>query len=106
MDTAVAIVEYSSPEDDEYGRPVRVELSRTISMARLEQRGSTEGEAFVADRWRIALPAGTKISADAEVWEGNRKFRVDGTPNHLSIPGFSALDRTEAELIYVGAIDA
>lgn len=106
MDTEVEIVRYGPTGEDDLGRPVRGEVSRTESIARIEQRGSIEGEAFVADRWRASLPWGIDIDADDELHEGGRTFRVDGTPNIMSIPGFPALDRVEVELLYVGRVDA
>ena len=106
MDTPVEIVHYGPTGEDDLGRTVRGEVARFDTIARLEQRGTVEGEAFVANQWRASLPLGTDIDADDILLEGGREFKVDGTPNIMSIPGFPALDRVEVALTYVGRVDA
>lgn len=106
MNDSVIIVRLSDGAVDEYGKPSRDTASRISSKARIEQRASREGEAYVIDIWRIALPAGTTIDAGDEVEYQAKRYTVSNAPDHLSIPGFSALDRVEVDLKYVGAIDA
>jgi len=106
MNDSVIIVRLSDGATDEYGRPSRDEAERLNSRARIEQRASREGEAFTVDTWRIALPAGTLIDAGDEIEYQAKRFSVINAPDNLSIPGFSALDRVEVDLRYVGPIDA
>jgi hypothetical protein len=106
MNDTVTIVRLSDGAIDEYGRPSRDEAARVESSARIEQRASRENEAFVIDTWRIALPAQTEIDAGDEVEYQGKRFSVINAPDNLSIPGFSALDRVEVDLKFVGTIDA
>jgi hypothetical protein len=106
MNDTVAIVRLSDGAADEYGNPSRDEAERIESRGRIEQRASREDEAYVVDVWRIALPAGTRIDAGDEVEYQGKRFSVINAPDNLSIPGFSALDRVEVDLKFVGPIDA
>ena len=106
MNDSVVIVRLSSGAENEYGRPSRDVAARVSSRARIEQRSSREGEAFTVNIWRIALPANTQIDAGDEVEYQGKRFEAINAPDNLSIPGFSALDRVEVDLRYVGPIDA
>jgi len=106
MNDEVVIVRLSDGATDEYGRPSRDEAERLNSRARIEQRASREGEAFTVDTWRIALPPNTAIDAGDEVEYQGKRYSVLQAPDNLSIPGFSALDRVEVDLRYVGTLDA
>jgi len=106
MNDSVVIVRLSDGPTDEYGKPSRDESERILSKARIEQRTSPENEAYTVDTWRIALPKGVAIDAGDEVEYLGKRFTVTDAPDNLSIPGFCALDRTEANLRYVGKIDA
>lgn len=105
MNDRVTIVRLSDGPTNEYGRPSRV-AQRFDSRARIEQRASREGEAYTIDIWRLALPPRTPIDAGDEVEYQGRRFSVVNAPDNLSIPGFSALDRVEVDLKFVGRLDA
>jgi hypothetical protein len=106
MNDNVIIVRLSDGITDEYGKPSRDEAARLNSRARIEQRGSREGEGYTTDTWRIALPAGSLIDAGDEIEYQGKRFQVINAPDNLSIPGFPFLDRAEVDLRYVGPIDA
>lgn len=103
MPHTVEVVEYTDAARDELGRRGRVEVARRTYRALLEQRGTVEDEAFVADAYRLALPPGAVITAGSEVIEGGRRFTVEGSPNRMALPGFPALDRIEVALKLVGS---
>ena len=106
MNDTVTIVRLSNGEVDEYGKPSRETSERLNSRARIEQRGSREGEAYTVDTWRIALPPQTQIDAGDEVEYQGKRFSVINAPDNLSIPGFPFLNRVEVDLRFVGPIDA
>lgn len=101
----VTLVQIGVTGRDPLGKPKTGETSRTSDIpARLEQRGSQEGDAYVVNSWVAYLPAGTEVSERDVLIEGSRRFEVEGTPALNSVPGFPAADHLAVSLKYVGEV--
>lgn len=89
---------------DALNKPVYGEVSRTTYPARLEQRGTAEGEAFVVDAWTAYLPADADVRPGDSVETAGREFAVQGTPSRNTIPGFPGVDHLQVELRFIGEV--
>lgn len=97
----VTVVRYVEAAENEYGNPDFVEEAATEVKARLEQiatRETTLDRDTVLDRWRAILPAGTDIGPGDDIVEGDRLFKVEGTPE--IVYGASAAHHVEVLLTY------
>lgn len=105
MDLRVAIVRVGVTGTDPLGKPITSEISRETDVpARLEQRGTEEGDAYVVNSWQGFLPPGTDVHERDQILHGGRTFEVEGTPSNQRVPGFPSADHVAVALKYVGVI--
>lgn len=105
MGSTVTVVRQGVTGKDPLGKAIVGEISRVTVPARLEQRGSEEGDAYVVNSWAAYLPASTEVKERDVLIEGDRRFQVEGTPALNRIPGFPAADHLAVNLKYVGEVE-
>lgn len=104
MSETVTVIRRGVQGRDPLGRPTSTESARVNVPGRLEQRGSTEGDAFVVNSFRAYLPVGTEVHERDAVEHLGRLFEVEGTPTVQRIPGFPGADHLDVPLKYVGEV--
>lgn len=106
MGSFVTVIRQGVTGRDPLGSETVGETSRTEGVrARLEQRGSKEGDAYVVNAWQAYLPVGSDVrERDVILWDG-RRFEVEGTPAVQRVPGFPSADHLDVALKYVGAAE-
>lgn len=101
----VTVVRFGPGPKNRQGNPTRVEVSRGVFSAHLEQQSSQELSAdrtTTIDVWVVYLPPDADLSAGDQVHEGTRVFEVDGTPNlHM---GVREPSHTTARLRYISEV--
>ncbi len=103
-DTTVTVVNYRQNGVDRLGKPQYVVTNKRSGVrARLTQRRSTESATFVTDRYDAIIDPNVKIAPRSDIVEGDRTFRVQGSPSLKRLPGFSPLDHWAVELQLVQA---
>lgn len=104
MTDVATVIRLGTPVRDRLGRIIKTEASRMDYQAHLEQRRTSEEEAFTVNSWIGWFPPGADIRAGDRVIANGKRYEIEGEPYFRSLPGFPGADHVEVPLKYVGSV--